>query len=203
MIAAPVPAVFRWASVLAAALAVAACGGTSQAPSSSSSATSSVRQSPTAQATQLCTNAFAAPAPATDTPGRGPLDSFQIDDTANLPAQIQTGTESEWMEIPGEPMVAGVHAAQSSDPGQLNSVVCIRRTYEIVGDYVGDGPSAKAARRNYDARLVDWHSGTVLAARHFDGPDPGQKAFNTNPNLIVAGDGPDTALGQWLNGLVS
>lgn len=196
------------AGTMTAVLLVAACG---THPSTSASSTASASSTSTtvdnyaqnkAQAARLCDQAFAAaPSPAQN-PGRPPLTSFEKDDTSGLQGgTISTGMPwPDWTALPG---LVEIGAPAASDLSGLNTIVCVRGSYEIVGDYVDNtGAKSPAARVDYDARLVDWGTGAVLAAQHFQGSDPQQDTVTTHPGSVLGGDPPTQALVAWVKGLV-
>jgi hypothetical protein len=199
------------ACAVAAVLVVAACGHHSDtSPSTSDSSTTTVDAQAAytqraAQGAQWCNQAFAAPPTPAQTPGRGPLTSFEKDDPSGLNGgQLSDGSPvTDWTEEPGLLVLAG-GAPAPDDTATVNTILCVQGSYHIVGNYVDEnGATSPAARIDYDARLVDWHTGAVLAAGHFEGFDPQQHTVTSNPGAVQAGDAPIQALGDWVKGLVS
>lgn len=198
--------------VVAAAMAVlvvAACETRSQNSASNSTSASSTTTVNTywqmnAQGKSRCNQAFAIPPGPAQNPGRAPLTSFEKDDTSGLNGgRLSNGSpNTDWEEVPG--LVSMGWTPTTGDPAQLNTIVCVQRSYKIVGDYIDNaGSTSPAARVDLDARLVDWGTGAVLAAQHFQGLDPQQHSVTTNPGSVVAGDEPDPALLDWVKGLAS
>src|SRR6201999_4560675 len=147
-------------------IAVAACGNsTKQGTATSTYTATTTRTVDPAQATNLCTQAFTAAPSGGQIHARGPVDEFVIDVTNNLGANaknIENGWNestiallTDWSEkfLPGTTTQSGPVIA-STDADKFNSLVCIKRTYAILGTYEGGSP---AGRCDYDARVVDWH----------------------------------------------
>lgn len=193
---------------MTAVLLVAACGthpptSASSTPSASSTSTTVDNYAQNkAQAARWCDQAFATAPSTAQNPGRAPLTSFEKDDTSGLQGgTISTGMPwPDWTSIPG---LVEIGTPAASDLTGLNTIVCVRGSYEIVGDYVDNtGAKSPAARVDYDARLVDWGTGMVLDAQHFQGSDPQQDTVSAHPGSVIGGDPPTQALVAWVKGLV-
>ncbi|BBZ43973.1 hypothetical protein MPRM_12540 [Mycobacterium parmense] len=181
-----------------------ACGHSSQhnAASSTTPTTNDAQAREDSRASQLCTQAFAASAGTAQGHARPPVDLFEIGDASQVKQRIET-LSRDWREgsVPREVDFS----LSSNDPDKINTVVCVRIIYIVVGHYqsASGAGSTEAVRQDYDARVVDWHSGEVVASQYFQGPDPPESAKVGTDNEAVVGDEPEDALGSWLHGVLS
>jgi hypothetical protein len=123
-------------------------------------------------------------------------------DKSQLPPPAQTGYVNVWqMDFSINGRIDGrLNAGGQELPPNLNTVVCVHETFVPTGTYTG-GPVA--VRIDFDARIVDWHSGAVLASQQFRGGDPPQSTYVPNDWTDVEGDNPYDAVAGWINSVVT
>ena len=192
---------------------IGACGNSTQHDSATTTSTTTTPTLNPSQVTNRCTQAFATAPSAGQTQAHAPADMFVIDVTDNLRANLSTVQNAyngrsfyvwhDWYESWGAAGTNNQTVTETRDPAKLSTLICVKRTYEILGSY--ENSHAPAGRCDYDVRVVDWRNGAVLALQQFQGENPPDSADmqSNNGSGLVIGRPPEVPLGTWLSQVVT
>jgi len=177
--------------------------------------------SPTAAAELLlpaagprCTNAFSGGRFAGSAPSgsvRRPAIALIQSDNSQLLERFREGNPplGAWRPHGASYEVAIIPTrAQTVSPDAVQTLVCVRQTYNQVGRYSSNHP---AVRLDWDVRVLRWPSGELLSGRTFRGPDPPQQAdfkgwspcTETSKCATKSGGQPSGEALRWLDEIIA